>query len=294
MPTLMTLLAPCEFERADRVHSVADRLALRDPRSASLLPPFARARRFLEHVGGLSAAEWDDVLRRADADADARGRAVRHLRAMFVTPARRTARDALLRVAEHAVFGATDQGRIDDDVADNASSLASDAALALVLRDLLPFEHFDALFHPFSTDASRGPGHGTAGPAARVAWIPLRRASVQEPSEGEVKSHASEPNVTAMELPIGGRAIVELGEDAPTPPRKPGFARPADLEPGAHIHSRAPGRIVHRLDVDAGHDASKGDGTELRKRACRSSTPPCTRLPGRSTGSRRKKYSPPA
>lgn len=128
--------------------------AYRDPRAASTLPPFARARRFLEHLHTLSGAEWDGVIARATPRTSAWQDAAGHAQAMFVTGARKAARDALAAEARRVISHV--QSRLDSRVAfdpafvPDPGAFVTAAALALVLRDLLPPELFEALYAPFT------------------------------------------------------------------------------------------------------------------------------------------------
>jgi hypothetical protein len=134
-------------------------LPSRDPWSASALPPFALARRFLEHVATLTARDWADVVRRAaTADAVVRRGAMQQLGELLETRTRRRTCDAILRIAQDAVDAAREHGQLGADVAARAATLASGAAFALVLRDHLPPADFDALYAPFATMGLRPPG----------------------------------------------------------------------------------------------------------------------------------------
>jgi hypothetical protein len=150
----MPLLAAARFELAPGARCARSPLPPRDPWSASVLPPFARARRFLEHVATLSARDWTGVVQRAAAiDAAARRGAMQQLGELLETRTRRRTCDAILRVAQDAVDAAREHGQLGADVAARAATLASAAAFALVLRDHLPAADFDALYAPFGTTA---------------------------------------------------------------------------------------------------------------------------------------------
>ncbi len=121
-----------------------------DPRSASVLPPFARARRFLEHVASLDRDEWARLGTGAANLTEAWWEAERHVRIMFVTPARRVARDAIIAEAHRVVHTAVTLERTSADCTAMSAFIAA-AALSLVLRDLLPPELFERLYGAFVT-----------------------------------------------------------------------------------------------------------------------------------------------
>lgn len=122
-----------------------------DPRSASVLPPFARARRFLEHVAVLDAEEWTRLARAASTLTEVWWDAERHVRIMFVTSPRRAARDAIISEAERVVGAARARAFTDHDCPDTMHAFIAAAALSLVLRDLLPPELFERLYGAFVT-----------------------------------------------------------------------------------------------------------------------------------------------
>lgn len=122
-----------------------------DPRSASVLPPFARARRFLEHVAGLDADAWARLSREAGDLTEVWWDAEHHVRIMFVTPPRRAARDAIIGEAQRVVSAAQARMMIDGESIDTLNAFIAAAALSLVLRDLLPPELFERLYSAFVT-----------------------------------------------------------------------------------------------------------------------------------------------
>ncbi|MES2523540.1 MAG: hypothetical protein V4617_12625 [Gemmatimonadota bacterium] len=122
-----------------------------DPRSASVLPPFARARRFLEHVAGLDGDQWARLAEQASAVTEVWWEAERHVRIMFVTPSRRAARDAVMNEARRVVDSARARTPLDANCPETLGSYIAAAALALVLRDLLPPELFERLYGAFVT-----------------------------------------------------------------------------------------------------------------------------------------------
>lgn len=124
--------------------------AYRDPRAASALPPFARARRFLEHLHAMRAEEWDGVIARATPCKPAWQDAARHADAMFVTGARKAARDALRAEASRVMAHVQCRVAIDPARVPEPGAFVTAAALALVLRDLLPPELFETLYAPFT------------------------------------------------------------------------------------------------------------------------------------------------
>ena len=119
-----------------------------------MLPPFARARRFLEHLATLSRGDWTRIIAQGASRVAERHEAARHLRVMFVTPERRIAREAIVHGARDVVAVAKARGLLPTAIAEDATSLASDAAVALIVRDLLPPEHFHALYWPFGTTSA--------------------------------------------------------------------------------------------------------------------------------------------
>ena len=117
-----------------------------------MLPPFARARRFLEHVATLDELGWDSLLQRIASSAELDESRARHLQSMFVTSARQAARDALMREAVRVCEHAVKLERVDAFRTTSLSTRVACAALALSLRDLLPPELFELIYGPFSAD----------------------------------------------------------------------------------------------------------------------------------------------
>lgn len=147
-------LAPSSDAATPRFHRFAPRpLAYSDPRSASQLPPFARARRFLEHVAAQDEVQWDALRERVGELPELDESRERHLHSMFVTPARQSARDALVCEAERVCRYAARFGRVEMFHAASLSRRVACAALALVLRDLLPPELFELAYGPFSAES---------------------------------------------------------------------------------------------------------------------------------------------
>ena len=185
-----------------------------NPWHASSLPPFVRARSFLEYVGTLSATEWIEVLRRAaNLDPHARRSAMQRTGELLTAHTRRRACDALVRVAHDAVDSARDDGRLLVTDLRRAAALACGSAFALVVRDrLLPAE-FDALYAPFErtslasrhrgdvivpapSSAAADPLGGSPDPAFLREVRSLRLATVHEGMDrgpGCVRTAAGKP-----------------------------------------------------------------------------------------------------
>jgi hypothetical protein len=138
---------------ANRFHRFAPQpLSYADPRSASTLPPFARARRFLEYVASLGEEAVGQLLEDFDGRRDSTVDADRHVQRMFVTSARQQGRDAVVRQAEHVCDELVRSGRVAVHGAEPLRRHVATAALALVLRDLLPPELFDNVYGPFARE----------------------------------------------------------------------------------------------------------------------------------------------
>lgn len=82
----------------------------------------------------------------ADVHHDAR----RRLLSMFVTPARQVARDAIIREADRICAQLVRIGRVPEECAVLLAQSLISAALALVLRDLLPPELFELVYAPYT------------------------------------------------------------------------------------------------------------------------------------------------
>ena len=136
-----------------------------------MLPPFARARRFLEHVDTLTPSAWGEVLDRVGAVTDACDEAQRHLVSMFVTTERRIARDAISLEARRVCLHAVETGRVPGSRAADITHGVTSATLALILRDLLPPDLFDRAYQPFTLVGNRGRAVRTD-----ERWIPSPRA----------------------------------------------------------------------------------------------------------------------
>ena len=122
--------------------------AIDDPLARSPLPPFARARRFLEHAGALSRRGWDDAIARSLAP-DARLAATRRVAALIAEHPQSRAMDALARAAQQAARDAVRDRRLATGFETRAAGLASHAAFALALREQLATREFEVLYAPF-------------------------------------------------------------------------------------------------------------------------------------------------
>jgi len=126
-----------------------------DPLWASALPPFIRARRFLEHLDILSAADWQQIIRRAhDADALARAKAIRHIGELLLLHPQTRAFGSLSSAAHDALASAGRQRIVPADLVAHVGRLTSVAACALALRERLPAAHAGALYGPFAWAAA--------------------------------------------------------------------------------------------------------------------------------------------
>ncbi len=195
----MPLLAPDGSELASTRDAWSPHVPL-SPWAASSLPPFARARRFLEHVGTLPAFAWADVLRRADAVAPAARRdTMQHVGELLTMHARRQACDALLHVAHDAVDAARAAGRLGSESVQRAAAVATGSAFALVVRDRLSPAEFTILFMPFDAAVAR----------QRSAGDELGRTS-DEPRATVAAPLAVVPTVEARVCQAGVRRTVVL------------------------------------------------------------------------------------
>ena len=134
---------------AARIKLVTRLLAFGDPRASSELPPFMRARRFLEHLCTLDAPGWCEVMRREPDDSEARDQAEVLLVGMFDSPAALVACDAIITETRRVVRRAAERHCVPEASLPRASRLAVNATLALVLRDTLPEQDFRVLYGTF-------------------------------------------------------------------------------------------------------------------------------------------------
>lgn len=124
-------------------------LTFGDPRASSDMPPFVRARRFLEHLCTLDSESWNAVLQLECMDCDARDRAEILVRDSYISVAERVGCEALVTESRRVVRRASSTGLIPETAAPRAVRLVANAALALVLRDLLPDAEFRVLYGSF-------------------------------------------------------------------------------------------------------------------------------------------------
>lgn len=136
-------------ELITRIRLVTRLLAFGDPRASSSMPPFVRARRFLEHLCTLNEAGWTDVITREADDTEVRDRAERLIGDMFMTEATVVSRDAIVAETRRVVRRAADNGFLAVGCIPRAARLSANATLALVLRDALPDAEFRTLYGSF-------------------------------------------------------------------------------------------------------------------------------------------------
>lgn len=144
--TMTTMARP---ELAARIRLVTRLLAFGDPRASSDLPPFMRARRFLEHLSTLDVVAWQNVLQREPEDSEARDEAEVLLLGVFDSLLARVACDALIAETRRVVRRAVDRRCLPEAMMLRGCRLAVNAALALVLREMIPEHEFRLLYGSF-------------------------------------------------------------------------------------------------------------------------------------------------
>lgn len=144
--TMTTMARP---EVAARIRQVTRLLAFGDPRASSDLPPFMRARRFLEHLCTLDASGWQIVMQREPEDSEARDQAEALLLGVFDALLARVACDAIVAETRRVVRRAVDRRCVPEEMLLRASRLAVNASLALVMREMIPEYDFRLLYGTF-------------------------------------------------------------------------------------------------------------------------------------------------
>jgi len=136
-------------EVISRIRLVTRLLAFGDPRAPIPLPPFVRARRFLEHVCTLQKSGWSDVVARKSSGTQNRDHAEQLRADMFMSEGAEISCNAIITEARRVVRRAMDNGFLPAELTPRAARLATNATLALVLRDVLPESDFRALYGSF-------------------------------------------------------------------------------------------------------------------------------------------------
>jgi hypothetical protein len=117
----------------------------------SLLPPFARAHRFVERVALFSQSEWREVVSRAHAvDPALRTAGLRALTDCLVGHPQARAFGALTRAAHDAAEIAVRRGVVTEEAIGRVAGLTSLAASALAMRDELAPVHGLVHYMPFA------------------------------------------------------------------------------------------------------------------------------------------------